>query len=82
MKLNNKGFAISTILYGLLTLLIMILMLTFEIMRTGNNNNKDLSDKIKDFLDGPSGNCRKARIEYNNCVGDCTNEKDKFDDNC
>ena len=46
-KINNKGFAISTILYGLLALLIIILMLIFQIMRTNNNNSKELSQSIK-----------------------------------
>ena len=81
MKLNNKGFAISTILYGLLALLIMILMITFEIMRTGNNNSKDLSNQINNFLEGTVG-CREARVKYNNCAGDCNVLKDDFDTKC
>lgn len=88
MKLNNKGFAISTILYGLLALLIMILMLTFEIMRTSNNNSKDLSEKINELLNGSSGECRTARIELKKCVGGtntgepCESVKNNFEDKC
>ena len=37
-KLNNRGFAISTALYGLLTLTILILVLIFQVNRTGSNN--------------------------------------------
>ena len=47
-KLNNKGFAISTILYGLLVLVILIIMLIFQIMRTNNNNSKDLGKTIQE----------------------------------
>ena len=63
MKLNNKGFAISTILYGLLALLILIVMLIFQIMRATNNNNKELSESINKELDM----CREYRIKYNGC---------------
>lgn len=63
MKLNNKGFAISTILYGLLALLILIIMLIFQVMRTNNNNNKELSESINNELKL----CREERIKYNSC---------------
>ena len=83
MKLNNKGFAISTILYGLLALLIMILMITFEIMRTGNNNNKDLSEQVIKYLEpDTTSTCRKARVAYNKCIGECVTEKTSFEDAC
>ena len=59
MKLNNKGFAISTALYGLLTLFIIILMLLFEIMRTGSNNSKQVGEDIQKQLN----NERATRIE-------------------
>ena len=59
MKLNNKGFAISTALYGLLTLFIIILMLLFEIMRTGSNNSKQVGEDIQKQLNDE----RATRIE-------------------
>lgn len=81
MKLNNKGFAISTILYGLLALLILIVMLIFQIMRTANNNNKELSESISNELNL----CREYRIKYNNCPegsydnsGSCLNADDDY----
>lgn len=64
MKLNNKGFAISTILYGLLALLILIVMLIFQVMRANNNNNKELSESINTELNL----CREYRIKYNSCL--------------
>ena len=60
-KLNNRGFAISTALYGLLTLTILILVLIFQVNRTGSNNSKELGEKIQAELDA----CRNERITYN-----------------
>ena len=60
-KLNNRGFAISTALYGLLTLTILILVLIFQVNRTGSNNSKELGEQIQAELDA----CRNERITYN-----------------
>lgn len=64
MKLNNKGFAISTVLYGLLALVILIIMLIFQVMRTSNNNSKALGQSITEELNA----CRTERIEYQTCA--------------
>ena len=82
-KLNNRGFAISTALYGLLTLTILILVLIFQVNRTGSNNSKELGEQIQAELDA----CREARIIYNKTKDladlerykDCVNEKIKSD---
>lgn len=82
-KLNNRGFAISTALYGLLTLTILILVLIFQVNRTGSNNSKELGEQIQAELDA----CREARIIYNKTKDladletykDCVNEKIKND---
>ncbi len=50
-KLNNRGFAISTALYGLLTLTMLILVLIFQINRTDNNNSKELGESIQKELE-------------------------------
>lgn len=50
-KLNNRGFAISTALYGLLTLTILILVLIFQVNRTGSNNSKELGEEISHQLE-------------------------------
>lgn len=63
LKLNNKGFAISTILYGLLILMIIILYLIFHIISTNNSNAKSISDDINEELNL----CREERIEYQTC---------------
>ena len=82
-KLNNRGFAISTALYGLLTLTILILVLIFQVNRTGSNNSKELGEKIQAELDA----CREQRIIYNKTKAPtdlatykaCVNEKIKSD---
>lgn len=68
MKLNNKGFAISTILYGLLALVVLILMLIFAVMRSSNNNSKELGESINSELSV----CREERLKYNACLSDST----------
>lgn len=80
IKLNNKGFAVSTILYGTLSLIIIILMLIFGIMKSSKDTNQELVKSVEDkmnkcalseaileecYLNG--GKC-DAR-EYNNCIG-------------
>lgn len=67
MKLNNKGFAISTVLYGLLALVILIIMLIFQVMRTSNNNSKALGQSITEELK----DCRNERINYQTCTENC-----------
>ena len=67
MRVNNKGFAISTALYGLLMVFIIVLMLILQIMRTTNNNNKDIASNIQKKLDY----CKTYRQNYNKCTSDC-----------
>ena len=47
MKLNNRGFAITAILYGLLVLITVILYLTFSIIRSNANNQKYISSFVR-----------------------------------
>lgn len=80
IKLNNKGFAVSTILYGILSLTIIILMLIFGIMKSSKDMNKDLVDSLEQgmnkcllsevnlencYFNGE--NCNTS--EYNDCIG-------------
>ena len=75
-KLNNRGFAISTALYGLLTLTILILVLIFQVNRTGSNNSKELGEEISHQLEERQKciNKHKKSIEetkeedYKNCL--------------
>ena len=73
MKLNNKGFAISTILYGLSVLILVLLTLLIKIMTTDNSNSKYYTDTIKKEIDA----CSTEAQAYNSCYG-VDNCKNKF----
>lgn len=73
-KLNNRGFAISTALYGLLTLTILILVLIFQVNRTGSNNSKELGEQIQAELDCIT---QKKECENNQGSTNCTVEYSK-----
>lgn len=49
-KLNNKGFAISTILYSLLIMIFIIVALMMGIMASNRRNSKDLITTIEEEL--------------------------------
>jgi len=49
-KLNNKGFAISTMLYSILTLITITLMILLNIMRTSHNKETSTTDQIYSYL--------------------------------
>ena len=80
IKLNNKGFAVSTILYGVLSLIIIILMLIFAIMKSSKDMNQELIKSVEEklnkcvldevklencYYNGSSCNAS----EYNSCIG-------------
>ena len=50
MKLNNKGFAISTLIYGLSIMGIMLIAILMGIMAVNRTNNRLLSDQIEEDL--------------------------------
>lgn len=49
-KLNNKGFAISTLLYGLMIMSFLIILALISILGTNRKNTKTLVEKIEDEL--------------------------------
>ena len=49
-KLNNKGFAFSTILYGLMLMGIMIVIVIMSLMQTNRVNNKKFVENIEKEL--------------------------------
>lgn len=49
-KLNNKGFAITTLLYGLLSVAFLIMTMLMGIMSTNRQNTSVLVDKIEEEL--------------------------------
>ena len=50
MKLNNKGFAISTVLYSLLIMATLILFLLLGTLSLQRRTTSDLVDNIKSEL--------------------------------
>lgn len=62
-KLNNKGFAISTMLYGILTIVVIILMLLLGIMRSSYNKENAATDEIYYYLN----KCLSKQIALENC---------------
>lgn len=62
-KLNNKGFAISTMLYGILTIIVIILMLLLNIMRSSYNKENAATDEIYYYLN----KCVSKQIALEKC---------------
>lgn len=52
MKLNNKGFAVSVILYSISALIIVILFLILAITSAGYHNVSNQANEIKKELSG------------------------------
>ncbi len=62
-KLNNKGFAISTMLYGILTMIILILMLLLNIMRSSYNKENIATSDITYYMN----KCISKQVSLENC---------------
>jgi hypothetical protein len=56
MKLNNKGFAISTVLYSLLIMVFLIVTLMMSIMASNRKSNRNLVTTIEEELNRYSEN--------------------------
>lgn len=63
-KLNNKAFAASTILYGVLTMSIIILMLILATMKSSKDLNQELVEKTEYKLN----NCVEKESELEQCL--------------
>jgi len=50
MKLNNKGFAASIILYSIVAIIVTVLILILSVYATNIHNKSTLSDKIKENI--------------------------------
>lgn len=50
MKLNNKGFAASIILYSIIAVIILVLLLILAVYATNIHNKATLSDRIKENI--------------------------------
>lgn len=63
MRLNNRGFAFSTMLYGTLALIIVVLMLIFSILKSNSNETYYYSSIIEENLN----KCVSEEILLENC---------------
>lgn len=50
MKLNNKGFAASIILYSIVAIIVTVLILILSVYAVNIHNKATLSDKIKEDI--------------------------------
>lgn len=73
-KLNNKGFAISTMIYGILTIIIIILMSLLSIMRSSYNKKNAANDEIYQYLN----KCTKKQVQLEKCYKMYVNQQDNF----
>ncbi len=60
-KLNNKGFAISTMLYGLLVVLILLITLLMGTMAFNRKNSREFTDIVIDELENPESAVNKNK---------------------
>ena len=70
MKLNNKAFAASTVLYGILTITLLLTMLILATMKSTNRLNSELVDKVEYKLNKCINDevlLDKCRLEQSNC---------------
>ncbi len=63
MKLNNKGFAFSTMLYGALSLIIVVLLLVFNLLK----NNTDETYYYSSIIEENLNKCVEEEIALENC---------------
>ena len=56
MKLNNKGFAISVILYSMIILIIGILYLLLGVLNARHNLSKQTNDDVRDYINNQGVN--------------------------
>lgn len=81
-KLNNKGFAISTMLYGLFIILLLVITMLINVMSFNRKNSKEFVDGIVSYLEGSTKvGTLNANIE-NIIVNDTVDGKCYFEEDC
>lgn len=74
---NNQGFAMASMLYGILAITILILASILSVLRSNYTTNNDLAYSIGETLD----KCSKRQTLMNDCYlngGDCLIEKSNY----
>ena len=54
MKLNNKGFAISIVLYSISAVIVFVLLLILAVDLSNAKNSSNMADQIKENISGLS----------------------------
>lgn len=54
MKLNNKGFAVSIVLYSISAVVILVLLLILAVELSNAKNSSNLAEQIKENISGLS----------------------------
>lgn len=54
-KLNERGFAVSVILYASATILVLVLILILSVLSTSSRNTSNLVDMVKEQVSGVTG---------------------------
>ena len=52
LKLNNKGFAVSIILYAAIAIIAVVLLLVLAVISASSNSEDDLVNKVKEEASG------------------------------
>ncbi len=68
---NNKGFAVSTLLYGMLAILIIIMAFLVSSLRTKRNISKSVTDNILLSLN----NCAEKLAQYRLCLSEIVKDR-------
>lgn len=82
--MNNKGFAISTILYGLMILFIFLFLSLLGILSQQMNNMEKLIENTNGARYIVNGNKEECVTKYE-CLVDCTDDEcncDSYPDEC
>ncbi len=54
-KLDNRGFAVTVVLYTSATIIVLVLILILSVLSTNNKNTLDLTDMVKEQVSGVTG---------------------------
>ena len=82
--MNNKGFAISTILYGLMILFIFLFLSLLGILSQQKNNIEKLIENTNGARDIVNGNKEECVTKYE-CLVKCTDDEcncDSYPEEC
>lgn len=81
--LNNKGFAISTMLYGLLIVIVLIVSLLMSTISFTRKTSKEFTETIVDQLEARKAFNQNSNTIYNDYHTQClTSAKNKVNATC